>query len=77
MSAGNFLYNNYVQAITIIKEYKPQIEAFKHELQITDNDIEGWIVVERCFLEDLKEEPQERVLACAYVEALTFRQKAE
>jgi hypothetical protein len=74
---GHFLYNNYTQALDIIKNNTPEVEAFKLRLDITDSDIEGWVHAERKFLEELKDEPQERVLACAYVEALIQRRKAE
>lgn len=66
-----------MQALKIIKEYSPEVKNFKYELGVTDSDIEGWILAERRFVEELKEEPPERVLACAYVEALLFRRKAE
>jgi hypothetical protein len=75
--AGNFLLNNYKQAIAIIKDYSPEVNAFKLRLHITDQDIENWVVAEWKFLEELKEEPGKRVLACAYVEALIQRQQAE
>lgn len=69
---GNFLYINYEQANSIIKEYTPEVAAFKLQFQLTDADIEGWIDTEWRFLEDLKDKPPERILACAYVEALIF-----
>jgi hypothetical protein len=74
---GNFLYNNYKQALAIIKNYTPELDFFKLRLQVTDTDIEEWIHAERKFLEELKEEPEERVLAAAYVEALIQRRQAE
>jgi hypothetical protein len=74
---GNFLCNNYKQALAIIQDYSPEVEAFKLRLRVTDQDIEHWIDAERTFLKELKEEPNERVLACAYVEALMQWQQAE
>lgn len=71
------MLNNYEQALEIIKAYTPEVRAFKERLSISDRDIDGWLEDEKKFLEDLKEEPEERVLACAYVEALQTRQKAE
>lgn len=71
------MLNNYRQALEIIRDYTPGVRAFKERLGIEDQDIEGWLVDERKFLEELKEEPAERVLACAYVEALQTRLKAE
>lgn len=71
------MLNNYKQALHIIKEFTPEVLAFKERLQITDEDIEGWLAAERKFLEDLKTEPNEKVMACAYVDALIQRRKAE
>lgn len=71
------MLNNYKQALHIIKEFTPEVLAFKERLQITDEDIEGWLAAERKFLKDLKTEPNEKVMACAYVDALIQRRKAE
>lgn len=49
----------------------------KIALQIEDADIEQWLVEEQKFLMSLKDEPEERVLEVAYVEALIARDKAE
>lgn len=74
---GNFLLNNYKQALKIISDYKPELQAFKERLQIDDQVIDGWLGEEEIFLQNLKEEPEERVLACSYVEALGLRRKTE
>lgn len=71
------MYNNYRQALDIIKNYTPEVERLKTTLQITDEDIEQWLCEEREFLKSLKNEPEERVLEVAYVEALQAREKAE
>lgn len=71
------MLNNYRQAIKIIKDYTPEVRAFKERLNIDDQVLDGWLDDKKRFLEDLKEEPDERVLACAYVEALQTRHKAE
>ncbi|KAI0083766.1 hypothetical protein BDY19DRAFT_998324 [Irpex rosettiformis] len=73
---SKFLFNNYRQALDIIKNYTPEIERMKTVLQITDADIEGWLCEERQFLTSLKNEPEERVLEVSYVEALIARDKA-
>ncbi len=49
----------------------------KTALQIEDADIEQWLVEEQKFLMSLKNEPEERVLQIAYVEALIARDNAE
>ena len=57
MHAAKFLFNNFEQALTIIKTYTSEVEAFKVQLRITSDNIEGWVHVEQKFLEELKEEP--------------------
>ncbi len=74
---GKFLFNNYRQALKIIKDYEPEVERMKATLQITNDDIEQWLVEEQKFLMNLKNEPEERVLEVAYVEALIARDNAE
>lgn len=71
------MYNNYDQALVIIKDYTPQIAAFKAQFMVCDADIEGWLAAELKFLQELKHEPEERVLAVDYVEALILLQKSE
>ena len=73
-TTGNFLLNNYKQAIQIIKDYLPGVHAWKQHLGISNQDIDGWLEDERKFLE---EEPEECVLACAYVKALQTHQVAK
>lgn len=75
--SGRFLYNNYVQALTIIKDYTPHVEEMKERLKITDADIDNWLKEELEFFLNLKDEPNERVLESAYVRALYNRQDAE
>lgn len=76
-SSGTFLLGNYEQALEILKDYVPEVNVFKLEKGVSNMDIEGWITAEREFLDGLKDEPQERVLTSAYVEALIFLKKAE
>jgi len=64
------MLNNYNQAVKIIKDFTPEVEEFKLRLNLTNADIGGWVCTEQKFLEELKEEPQECVLASAYVDAL-------
>jgi hypothetical protein len=74
--SGNFLLNNYKQALKIIKEYGPEVEAFKTQLAISDTTFEEWLNNEREFLLALKDEPDEWGLKCSYVEALIAKKKA-
>lgn len=71
------MYNNYKQALVIIKDYTTQLNAFKAQFLVTDAVIESWIDQELKFLEDLKEELEDRILAVSYVEALMLLQSAE
>ncbi|KAI0818788.1 hypothetical protein BC629DRAFT_1588119 [Irpex lacteus] len=74
---SRFLFNNYRQALNIIKDYEPEVARMKIALQVTDEDIEQWLVEEQKFLMNLKNEPEERVLEVAYVEALIARDNAD
>jgi len=49
----------------------------KTALDLQDADFEQWLIEERRFLQDLKEEPEEKILECAYVKALQTKRKAE
>ncbi|KAF7964652.1 hypothetical protein HWV62_4415, partial [Athelia sp. TMB] len=60
---GSFMFNNYKQALMIIKDYTPQIAAFKAQFLVTDADIEQWI--------------NQELLAVSYVEALMLLQSAD
>lgn len=74
---GNFILGNYKQALGIITDYGLEVDSFKLRKLLSDADIENWIVEERKFLLQLKKEPDERVLQCAYVDALEQLLKAE
>lgn len=74
---GRFLFNNYRQALATIKDLSPAVEHMKAELHVSDADIQQWLEDERKFLKDLKDEPEERLLEVAYVEALIGREDAE
>ncbi|EGO23128.1 hypothetical protein SERLADRAFT_409558 [Serpula lacrymans var. lacrymans S7.9] len=77
VARGKFLYNNYQQALTITKDYVPHVSAMTSELGIHEDSIKDWIKAEHDLLENLKDEPEEWVLASAYVCALIQRNKAE
>ena len=74
---GRFLYNNYRQCIQIICEYIPDVRKLQDELNVSNADMEGWLEAERNFLRNLKEEPDDHVVECMYVQALINMQKAE
>ncbi len=74
---AKFLFNNYKQALQILKDFTPEVNRMKTLLGLEDDDIKKWAHEEHKFLLDLKDEPEERVLESAYVEALIMREKAE
>lgn len=74
---GKFLLNNYRQALNIINEYSPVVTKMTQSLSINEDTIESWIAEEYQFLLNLKEEPEEKILACSYVQALNDRNIAE
>ncbi|PSS37888.1 hypothetical protein PHLCEN_2v268, partial [Hermanssonia centrifuga] len=74
---AKFLFNNYKQVLHILKEFTPEVNHMKTLLGLEDNDIKKWARKEHKFLLDLKDEPEERVLESAYVEALIMREKAD
>lgn len=75
--AGRFLYNNYRQCLSIIEEFSVDVAHLQQSLHLDDAAIEAWLSDERNFLKNLKDEPEERVLECAYVQALIDREHAE
>lgn len=74
---GKFLYNNYKQALDIIQDYGPDVQAMLSRLNINEDDVVGWIQKESVFLGNLQEEPEERALECEYVEKLIAREEVE
>ena len=74
---GIFILNNYKQALKIIKDFVPELEAFKAHLQLTDIDITNWVSLEKQFLKNLKDEPESCSLAASYVEVLINRCTAQ
>jgi hypothetical protein len=71
------LYNNYRQALAIITNYTPEVEAFKKTFNYDDTVFLAWKEEESAYLKDLSREPEHDVLATAYVEALEALHYAE
>lgn len=67
---GNFILNNYVQALKIIHEEGAALEASKARLQMTDEQMDQWSDEERAFFATLGEESEYNTHAVAYVELL-------
>jgi hypothetical protein len=77
LNLGTMLYNNYVQAITIIEdESHALVEAMK-SLNIQDGDLEHWNVEQAEYFESLGMEPEWDIHAVAYVEHLQELQNIE
>ena len=64
------LFNNYQQALTIIKEEGAAVEETMHELEITSADLEVWNREQASFFKTVGEESPWDTHAIAYVELL-------
>lgn len=67
---GNFILQNYRQALEKIKSESQQLAALAARLKTTDADYESYIKAERDHLQSLKSEPVEVQRAIDYVELL-------
>jgi hypothetical protein len=74
---GQFLYNNYKQALHVINELAPVVQELKQHLDLSDADFEQWNIEELQYLEALAAEPEYDPEKIAYVEALQSLAKAE
>jgi hypothetical protein len=74
---GNFILNNYKQAVTMILEYVIELEAFACTFGFQAQDFESWHAEEFEYLKNLMHEPGEDILNISYVEALQGLKHAE
>jgi Kyakuja-Dileera-Zisupton transposase len=74
---GKFLYNNYVQALSIIKEYSKEIDNFKTTRGFSNEDFENWRTEELDYLMTVAAKLEYDVHVVAYVEALEALAKAQ
>jgi hypothetical protein len=66
-----FLWNNYKQALQIIKESPPLIDRAMKDLGILNTGVfETWLQEERKYLQGLKKEPAEETLQMEYYQKL-------
>ncbi|KAG1882375.1 hypothetical protein F4604DRAFT_1921540 [Suillus subluteus] len=72
-----FLYNNYVQALQIIKTNTPLLDEFKRVQNITDLDFVNWRNEEYEYLSQVAMEPASDAVMVAYVEQLEKLRFAE
>ena len=71
MVVGNFLFNNYKQALAIISDYTPDINALKAIMPgLADEDFVKWREEELQYLQRLWVEPEYDVQTVAYIEVL-------
>ncbi|KAF8461317.1 hypothetical protein JB92DRAFT_2839113 [Gautieria morchelliformis] len=66
----NFMYNNYKQALSIINEYIPEVEAFKSDHGYTNEHFISWNNEEFTYLANPGKEPPEDTLKVGYIEVL-------
>lgn len=70
LNLGTMLFNNYVQALDIIKTDSVALADAMHSLEISKNDLELWHEEEAKYFLSLGKEPEWDVHAVAYVELL-------
>ena len=73
---GLMLYNNYRQALEIIKD-ESSLRNTLSDLKITDHDIRRYQIEEREYFINLRDEDTKNLHAIAYVEALQDLQTAQ
>ena len=68
---GNFLYNNYKQALDIIADGERILPGLMQDLNITDvATFEVWLREEKYYLQGLQREPEEETLTMEYWQRL-------
>ena len=68
---GDFLYNNYKQALGILTEGNSILPGLMQDLGITDTAIfESWLREEKAYLQALHREPEEETLTMEYWQRL-------
>ncbi|KIK11520.1 hypothetical protein PISMIDRAFT_37175, partial [Pisolithus microcarpus 441] len=70
LELSQFLFNNYQQALGIIRKYEPELKDFQLTHGISDEDIVSWRHEELKYLRNCSEEPDSMTLAVKYVEVL-------
>ena len=68
---AKFLYDNYKQALDIIRECEITLPALMKEHDIADKQVfEAWLMEEKIYLQQLSDEPPEETLQMEYWEQL-------
>jgi hypothetical protein len=76
-AAAKFLYNNYKQALSFIRNFTPEVDNFKCTFGYSDDDFQNWRLEEQDYLLGLDHEPECGALAISYVECLQELAKAQ
>ncbi|OBZ67902.1 hypothetical protein A0H81_12134 [Grifola frondosa] len=76
LASGKFIFNNYQQALGIIKEGTRALRTFSQELKTNEADYERYLEQERAYLRSLQSEPPEVELTVEYLKALRRYQLA-
>jgi len=69
-STGRFIYENYRQALSRIKNDEPKLETLSRVLGTGPADYEQFLICERQHLQNLKTEPSEVIKMVEYMECL-------
>ena len=69
---GDFLHNNYKQALDIIADGEHILPSLMQDLNVVDMaTFEVWLREEKSYLEGLQREPEEETLTMEYWQRLT------
>lgn len=71
LTSGNFLYNNYRQALGIISDGEINLKKLMQDMHIPDEAVfEQWLEDERDYLHGLRSEPEHETLQMEYWQKL-------
>ncbi|KAG9079898.1 hypothetical protein FS749_008194 [Ceratobasidium sp. UAMH 11750] len=69
-SIGRFLYDNYMQASSVVAEYTAHIHSLPPDAQVADEEVESLVYAELKYLTDLKDAPTRDAQKVEYVTQL-------
>ena len=67
---GTFIFNNYRQALQVLRDDIPALEEAKRSMDVTDADMDSWQSEQAEFFLGLGKEPEGEVLEAEYVSLL-------
>ena len=70
MFLGNFIFQNYRQALEIIQIDSPHLAELSRKLGVGEDDYENYLKNERDYLASLRSEPAEEQAQAEYMELL-------